>query len=208
MVAVSPHVISTVMPLTSVNFDGTLVVTPEKENFLMHCPQCGQQLASDKIRFCTRCGFALNDFKELLVPNSREIKEKGKSGKGVRQGLALFLFGLVLISVLAILRDMDIVPQIFVKIAALVFCVGGAVRMAYPFLYGEDVSPKKKDASNDAATHILASANVTNNLLPQAQSSPIITFGARNYDTAEILQPSSVTEHTTKLLKNDQLEQK
>ncbi len=178
----------------------------------MRCPQCSQQLTSDKIRFCTRCGFALNDVTELLVPNSHEIKgeRKNKIGKGVRQGLALFLFGLVLISVLAILRDMDIVPQIFVKIAALVFCVGGAVRMAYPFLYGEGVSYKKKDVSleYEAATQSLVGANAAGNLLPQAQGSPLIIFGARNYDTAEILQPSSVTENTTKLLKNDLLEQK
>lgn len=175
----------------------------------MHCPQCGHQQTSDKIRFCTGCGFALNDVKELLVPNSREIKEKSKTARGVRQGLALFLFGLVLISVLAILRDMDIVPQVFVKIAALVFCVGGVVRMAYPFIYGAGVSDRKKDVSleYEAATPTLAGANVTDNLLPQAQSSPFITFGTRSYDTAEILQPSSVTEHTTKLLRNDHLEQ-
>lgn len=175
----------------------------------MHCPQCGHEQTSGKIRFCTRCGFALNDVKELLIPNSREIKKKSKIGKGVRQGLALFLFGLVLVAFLAMLSEAGIVPRIFVNIAALVFCMGGVVRMAYPFLYGEGVSHEKKDTSLEfeEATQSLAGANVTGNSLPQAQSSPFITFGARNYDTAEILQPSSVTEPTTKLLKNDHPEQ-
>lgn len=179
----------------------------------MHCPQCGRQQTSDKIRFCTGCGSALNDVKELLILNSRKIEEgkKSKIGTGVRQGLALFLFGLVLVAVLAMLSDANIVPRIFVNIAALVFCIGGAVRMAYPFLYNEGASHKKTDASLEdvAAAHTLAGATVTGNLLPQPQiGDPFVSFGARSYDTAEMLQPSSVTEHTTKLLKNDQLEQK
>lgn len=177
----------------------------------MHCPQCGHEQSSGKIRFCTRCGFALDDVKELLLPNSREIKEKKKSkiGKGIRQGLALFLFGLVLVAFLAMLSEVNFVPRIFVNIAALVFCMGGVVRMAFPFLYGEDSAHEKKDISleYEETTQSLTGANVTGNLLPQAQSSPFITFGARNYDTVEILQPSSVTETTTKLLKNDYPEQ-
>lgn len=176
----------------------------------MHCPQCGKEQSFDKIRFCTRCGFALNDVKELLITNSREIKEKKKSKtrKGVSQGLALFLFGLVLISVLAILRDLEIVPQVFVKIAALVFCVGGAIRMCFPFIYGEGISQAKENAAfqNDAA-HTLKGADITNDLLPPMRSNSFIAVGAQNFDTAELAQPPSiVTEPTTKLLQNIQPE--
>lgn len=177
----------------------------------MHCPRCGQQQTSDKIHFCTRCGFALNDVKELLVSELHEIKEekRNKIGKTVGQGLAFILFGLVLISVLAILRDLSFVPQVFVKIAALIFCVGGLVRMCYPFIYGGGVLHEKTHASlqYDAATNTLTGANVADNSLPQAQSNPFITFEARSFGTAEIVQPPSVTEHTTKLLKTE-LEQK
>ena len=93
----------------------------------MHCPRCGQQQDFDKIQFCRQCGFALADVKELLVPEAQGLKseKRAKRGSVVAQGLTLFLFGLVLISILAILRDLDVVPQVFVKIAALIFCVGG-----------------------------------------------------------------------------------
>ena len=34
----------------------------------MHCPQCGQQVVSDGVRFCNRCGFGLDGVKDLLSP--------------------------------------------------------------------------------------------------------------------------------------------
>ena len=178
----------------------------------MHCPQCGQQQDFDKIRFCRQCGFALSDVKELLVPEAQELKaeKKSKIGSGVAQGLALILFGFVLISILAILRDLSIVPQVFVKIAALIFCVGGLVRMCYPFLFNEGLMTGSSTASleYDAATHTLIDTKAQENSLSSAQSFPIASFKEqRSFVTAELPQPPSVTEHTTKLLK-DPTEQK
>jgi len=36
----------------------------------MHCPQCGQQPASDQIRYCTHCGFALGAIREFMNTGS------------------------------------------------------------------------------------------------------------------------------------------
>jgi hypothetical protein len=178
----------------------------------MHCPRCGQQQDFDKIRFCRQCGFALTDVKELLVPEAQGLKAKktAKRGSGVAQGLTLFLFGLVLISILAILRDLNVVPQVFVKIAALIFCVGGVARMCYPFIYGEGLTGRKNVSSleSNTATHTLIDTNLKDNALPSAQESvPIINSSEHSLVTAELAQPPSVTEHTTKLLK-DLAEQK
>lgn len=171
----------------------------------MHCPRCGHPQTSDKIRFCTKCGLAMNDVKELLVPQMGEVKEKKKNkiGKAVRQGLGLMLFGFVLITILAILRDLSIVPQVFVKIAALVFCVGGVVRMSYPFVFGKNVSKEANYALReyDAAENNLTDKHTAGKSLPQAQYYPPVNFGAKNFDTAEMIQSPSVTENTTKLLK-------
>lgn len=170
----------------------------------MHCPQCGQSSASGEMRFCTRCGFALRGVKELLVPESKlEAARKNKTGKGVGQGLALFLFGLILITVLAVLRDLELVPQIFVKIAALIFCVGGVARMCSSFILGEGAPRAKIDgfAEMDVAAQTLTD-NAGGGSLTQMQSLPLITFGARGFDTAKIVQPPSITERTTKLLKD------
>ncbi|MDQ3749423.1 MAG: hypothetical protein M3367_10500 [Acidobacteriota bacterium] len=172
----------------------------------MHCPQCGHQQNFDKIRFCRQCGFALTDVKELLVPEAQGLKaeKKSKIGSGVAQGLALILFGLVLISILAILRDLSVVPQVFVKIAALIFCVGGLVRMCYPLIYGKGLTGENNAASlpSDTATHTLTDTKPRDNSLPSARSVPIINFGERSLVTGELVPPPSVTEHTTKLLKN------
>jgi hypothetical protein len=178
----------------------------------MHCPRCGHEQTSDTIRFCTKCGLALGGVKEILVPELRDAvteKKKNKIGKGVRQGLGMMLFGFVLITVLAILRDMNIVPQVFVKIAALIFCVGGAIRMCFPYLFNGNTSQETKNVllEYDAETNNLADKNSTDKLLPQAQYYPPINLRTRNFDTAEMVQPPGVTEHTTKLLK-DMAEQK
>ncbi|MDQ3061412.1 MAG: hypothetical protein M3R14_00895 [Acidobacteriota bacterium] len=40
--------------------------------------------------------------------------------------------------------------------------------------------------------------------LPASHSIPVSDFSSRRVDTAEMIQPPSVTEHTTKLLDNRQ----
>ena len=173
----------------------------------MHCPRCGHQQNSDEIRFCTKCGLAMSEVKEILVPELRKNKAKKKKnniGKGVRQGLAMMLFGFVLITILAILRDLGIVPQVFVKIAALVFCVGGVIRMGLPFIFNENKRQPKDDSPvSDATTQNLFEKTANDKSLPEAQYYPPINFGAKNYDTGEMFQPASVTENTTKLLKDE-----
>jgi hypothetical protein len=166
----------------------------------MHCPKCGHQQTDDSIRFCTRCGLALGQVKDLLAPQEGAVKVKNnsKTGRGVRQGLGLFIFGLLLITVLAILRDMDIVPQIFIKIAALIFCIGGAARMAFPFIYGED--RRQKPDYDGAVKPTPAIAGAANNLLPQSPATVFVTPGAENYSTNDLGQPASVTDNTTRRL--------
>lgn len=58
----------------------------------MHCPQCGQQPATDQIRYCTHCGFALGAVRDLM--------NTGSSSDSVRQrdinlGAGLILVGAV-----------------------------------------------------------------------------------------------------------------
>lgn len=171
----------------------------------MHCPRCGHQQSSDEIRFCTKCGLAMNDVKEILNPEKREKKAKttGTVSRGIRQGLGLMLFGFVLVAILAILHDLDLVPKIFIKIATLVFCLGAAVRMGFAVMSGTKSSADKKDPSpvKTEETNILPDKNFADKALPTAQFYPPIDLGLTNYDTAEIALVPSVTEDTTKRLK-------
>ncbi len=40
----------------------------------MHCPQCGLQQVSGKVRFCRACGFSLSGVKELVLPDEGAAK--------------------------------------------------------------------------------------------------------------------------------------
>jgi hypothetical protein len=111
------------------------------------------------------------------------------------------LFGFVLISILAILRDLSIVPQVYVKLAALVFCVGGVVRMCWPWVTGQaNTLSEGESLEFDPATNTFQDFSTTRHLLTPEQAIPIVDFPSHRYETNDLLEPASVTEDTTKLL--------
>lgn len=176
----------------------------------MYCPRCGQEQASDKIRFCTKCALPMNGVKEILVPESRKSNNmKKKLQKSFIQGVALIIFGFALSMIFAVLYDFDLVPKNFAKISALGFCVLGMIRMGLPFISRENFLPEKKVALSESemAADNLIETNLSGKSLSEAQYSPPINSGAKNYNTAELVAVPSVTENTTKLLK-DELMQK
>lgn len=186
----------------------------------MHCPRCGHQQNSDKTSFCTKCGLAIGDVKEMLIPESHknkenrfwemllpELHETNKKNKNllkiVGQGVGLIVFGLVLTLILEILQDLNIIPKVFVKIAFFAFLVAGILRMCIPFLFSENILSDKKEASleNDEAEKNPTNKNPTEKSLPEAEYRPPLDFEIRKFDTNELVTPASVTEHTTKHLK-------
>ncbi len=171
----------------------------------MHCPQCGLQQTSGEARFCRACGFSLNELKELLVPEARNTKvDKTRSRRvetAFQQGLLLMLASLFLAIVLTLLHDIHLIPQIYVKIVAGIFVVAGLARMFSPYFWGEDarrVLFSSASPSRDAQVETSAYPHA----LPASHSIPVVDLNPRRVDTAEMAQPPSVTEHTTKLLDN------
>ena len=112
------------------NFSGCSFVIREKEAIQMHCPQCGLQQVSGKVRFCRACGFSLSGVKELVLTDERAAKaEKTRFEKAFNQGLALMLISLVAAIILTLLQDAHLIPQIYVKIVAALFILAGLARM-------------------------------------------------------------------------------
>src|ERR1700687_4855388 len=76
----------------------------------MFCPRCGQQQVTDALRFCSRCGFPLEGAMHLLahggmLPMYQPIEGEQKISprkKGVKQGVLLFLIGVLLVPILAV----------------------------------------------------------------------------------------------------------
>ncbi|CAN5776316.1 hypothetical protein BH18ACI4_BH18ACI4_16370 [soil metagenome] len=179
----------------------------------MYCPQCGQQQVSDSLRFCSRCGFPLEGVLQLLgsggalpsyLPSGP--REMSARRKGVRQGAALVLAGAVMVPVLGLINSFTHGPSlldILVPLAAIIFFVGGLMRMLFVALF-EEGAPKHHHivSTSYAPPPISQLGTYAPAALPPAQTNP--ATGWRSHPiTAEIRQPSSVTENTTRLLDKD-----
>ena len=180
----------------------------------MFCPQCGQQQVSDVTRFCSRCGFLLDGVTAVLatggaVPTRYVQPGSGKlspRSKGVRQGAMLMLSTLLLVPLSAIISVFILGhPEIFVPIIAISLFIGGLLRIIYALMM-EDAAPQME--SDDLTGYAQPVAPqferfVRNPALPPAAVNSTPSWRPRP-NTAEIHQPPSVTENTTRLLDKDE----
>lgn len=180
----------------------------------MHCPQCGQQQVSGELRFCSRCGFPLGGVSELLATGgnlptievSTGRRKRSPRYEGVRQGVTLFFIGAVIVPLLGIINSFQVngsLLDILVPISAILFFVGGLMRILYAAIFeeGAQLAPQQNFGVpyvTPAAPSQL-NAGVRGTALPPAQSIPVSTWRQRP-NTAEMVSPPSVTEHTTRLL--------
>jgi hypothetical protein len=179
----------------------------------MFCPKCGQQQASDGLRFCARCGFQLEVVKELLstdgVPLAwpvagTQMPQRSARNRGIRQGVMLMLLTAFIVPTTALLARLGILPKELIALTAIICAVGGFMRLAYALIL-EDGAKSGKPALpvyHQAAMPSYLSAGATPSALPPHESIPVERQGKRRIDTAEMAQPPSVTENTTRLLDN------
>ena len=172
----------------------------------MHCPQCGQQQISGEARFCKSCGFPLDGVRELLASGGisstleKESHQPRQSPRrqGVRQGVMLLFMFMVAVPLYGLIgKPVMALPPLFL--------MAGLMRILYAVIFQEGAPRKKKQQSNTlpnvAPSTIDQSGTATRGTaLPPAQSVPVTAFNARPGDTREMVNPPSVTEHTTKLL--------
>jgi hypothetical protein len=174
----------------------------------MYCPQCGQLQVSDNVRFCSRCGFLLEGVTVVLASSgvipARYIKSGNQPlsprSKGVRQGAMLMLSTLLVVPILAIITInlMEPIAHIIIPLAAILCFVGGLLRMLYALMMEDAVAEPEDTKSVGYASANPALDRPAFNALPPA-SSPN-TANWRRPNTAEIYQPPSITENTTRLL--------
>jgi hypothetical protein len=126
---------------------------------------------------------------------------------GVRQGALMMLSTALLVPLVAIITGNFLEPLMFLIPITAIFCfVGGLLRMLYALMM-EDPYPRA-DLSNATgyATGIPGipqiDASARNPVLPPAPANPAAGWRQRT-NTAEIYQPPSITENTTRLLDKD-----
>ena len=146
----------------------------------MFCSRCGQEQVSESVRFCSRCGFQLNAAEKMLA-----------------KPLLIMAMYLVM-TICAIIGWGSITsgPQymqvriIITILAAINFYLlfSRDLKNIFNKLFSQSVEGKRRGALTDQEI-----------ALPRAQSIPM-PLRPRRVSTAEMVQPPSITEHTTVLL--------
>lgn len=165
------------------------------------------------MRFCSRCGFPLGGVKELLandgvmalVDNEAQEQTVSPRRKGVSQGVLVMLAGAVVVPVLGVLNRYLRILEPMVALSALLFFLGGFVRILYAIFFEKAASGKKIPAPAHDASAELNAMSARTAALPPAQSIPVSNFTPRRANTAELVPPTSVTENTTRLLDEDKV---
>ena len=136
-------------------------------------------------------------------PGSAKLSPRSK---GIRQGAMMMLSTLLVVPLVSIISVFIIGhPQIIVPITAISLFVGGLLRMLYALLMEE--SYPSTDVNHVGAyapagmSQLDASARSA--ALPPASANAVPSWRPRP-NTAEIYQPPSITENTTRLLDKDE----
>lgn len=168
----------------------------------MYCPRCGQQQITDNLNFCSRCGLAINEVAKWLEGNtSLSPSEKGKAikphstkRKGIRRGAKLMFISGVLFPIFFLLAIIFDAPA-FLFIPFFTFFVGLS-RMLYSRIFGDDSSSIKTEQTDPSKLGSMFG----NKSLPSVRDSWTKNSAEPQFQTAELVKPPSVTEHTTTLL--------
>ena len=180
----------------------------------MFCPQCGQQQVTGVIRFCSRCGFPLDGVLQLLsnggsLPVYRSPDEPipiSPRRKGVKQGGVLLLSGALLVPILGMFASYgsSAFLEILAALAAIICFIGGPLRMIFAGLFEEGAPKPVRVYGAPAPVHMPQQfvPHAPSPALPPPPVRPQPGWRTRP-NTAELVNPPSVTENTTRLLEKE-----
>lgn len=173
----------------------------------MYCPKCGKQQPSESLRFCANCGLSLKNAAKLLTASSvpvasDEDTRKGQLSprtKGILQGVALIpaLAGLDFI-LLLIYDHFDVVNDGAYATLTLILLLA-LMRIFYAVFLEEGGKPKRSEPTSYEWQREMP-ISVHQAALPTSDTMPVTGFGSQSKRTGEIVQPRSITEHTTRQL--------
>lgn len=116
----------------------------------MYCPRCGNQPASDRVRFCPSCGFRMDGVADLLmrdgVPTNPlpppQTNEPSQRRKGIRRGAKMIFFSLALLVPVGALSIAADEPGLL--FLPLTLFLAGIFWMLYYRLFGDEAAPAPK----------------------------------------------------------------
>lgn len=182
----------------------------------MHCPRCGQQQSSEETKFCSRCGFPLGLISEVLshggfLPQLADL-HKSKSWWTKKHGVIFsvfwFMFFLFILTPFWGILGVDK----FAGMSAIIGIFGGLMWLIAALVFlksskGNQFVPMNQMPNNQP--HSLYGANQSQYALPPQQSIPASNYAPPTpgswRETNDLVQPSSVTDETTRMLKNKEI---
>jgi hypothetical protein len=182
----------------------------------MHCPRCGQQQVSEEIKFCSRCGFPLGLISEVVshggfLPQLANLPGKKKKWftrkNGLKFSLIWFIFFTMLLTALAGAGGEEDAAAVFAIIGSL----GGLLMMVSSFLFlpKELKLYQSENAFQQPNQPAQFAQGSQHQALPPQTYQPADSYfppagSWKAPNTGDLVQPGSVTDATTKLLKKDE----
>ena len=161
------------------------------------------------MRFCKHCGFALDGVKDLTAPPV-PVKNHSPGLLSIRVGadqrspqriksigvsVAFLSFVPIVLAIAQGVFSFTLLPPLLLIKAFYVLLAITALRFGYAIYEAKQAGKSPRKAQAGMSTHELE--------LPKADSSSVTVLSAQTANSAEIIQPPSITEHTTRLLKSE-----
>lgn len=186
----------------------------------MHCPSCGQQQASEETKFCSRCGLPLSLVAEVVaqggyLPQLAQLTEKPppklfNKKNGVFFSICWFIFfTLFATSFFGILNGPDELIALMAitgVFGSMIFLLGSLIflQSSKASWAGKPAFPPAQMPPMPATLHGRPTAGMA---LPPQQTQPAADYrspGVGAWRDTNDLQPTSVTEGTTRLLDQEE----
>lgn len=176
----------------------------------MYCPRCSHEQGLEEMRFCSRCGFPMAGVATLLdnsgiIPQPASDHPPKRRCKMIKESVFLTLLSWVIGLALTPVWNFGGPFESIAKVGSLVFFILGFVgllRFLIAFLFVKDSVRSPSQTTVPGASYSRSMLeHPTQAALPPAQSMPISDYSPRS-NTREIVSQPSVTENTTRLLKD------
>lgn len=174
----------------------------------LYCPRCAKAFTTDT-SYCRTCGLGLDKITGIVrgdEANAPVATTTRPNFNAIRIGLGVFILGLVIGMLNAMLRDFQLFPERYGKAVFFFFIAAGLLSMGAAFIFPQKRYKARKPASDiDAAADSptqFATAPLQNELpAPDTNEfiNPVIDFPANTRKPA-MAEPGSVTERTTRNL--------
>ena len=177
----------------------------------MFCSKCGKQQISDDVRFCSGCGLQLNVVKMLLAEEDASLSKTSESITANRSRRKRDMtIGAALMCVFALhtawtTEDLSLEREYTSLIlkCLILFALINIVPVISDFFFGstrQDSTSLPKILSGFIAK--LKKRNQTS-VLSAGYGRPAADYFTEVINTSELVPPPSITEDTTKLLRNN-----